>query len=129
MHVTQKNLSKICEDVYGGHHYAGTTISGGSEEATCSEEGSGSHHCIRCDAKGASLFVHSQKRAQRFQPSGQRMKQVIGTRVPGAEQTRMKQSIRILIRITSVMFARKVLSECADTNKDHKCDPLRQDTQ
>ena len=53
--ITQKNLSNICEDVYGGHHYAEELTV--DQEATCSEEGSKSYHCIRCDAKGKSFVI------------------------------------------------------------------------
>ena len=53
--ITQKNLSNICEDVYGDHHYAEELTV--DQEATCSEEGSKSYHCIRCDAKGKSFVI------------------------------------------------------------------------
>lgn len=53
--ITQKNLSNICEDVYGDHHYADELTV--DQEATCSEEGSKSYHCIRCDAKGKSFVI------------------------------------------------------------------------
>ena len=54
-YITQKNLSNICEDVYGDHHYAEELTV--DQEATCSEEGSKSYHCIRCDAKGKSFVI------------------------------------------------------------------------
>ncbi len=50
------------------------------------------------------------------------MKPTIGTSVPSAEQKRMKSSTRMVTKIASAMFAKKILSECTDTNKDHKCD-------
>lgn len=53
--ITQKNLSNICVDVYGDHHYAEELTV--DQEATCSEEGSKSYHCIRCDAKGKSFVI------------------------------------------------------------------------
>ena len=53
--ITQKNLSNICVDVYGDHHYAEERTV--DQEATCSEEGSESYHCIRCDAKGKSFVI------------------------------------------------------------------------
>lgn len=53
--ITQKNLSNICVDVYGDHHYADELTV--DKEATCSEEGSKSYHCIRCDAKGKSFVI------------------------------------------------------------------------
>lgn len=53
--ITQKNLSNICVDVYGDHHYADELTV--DQEATCSEEGSKSYHCIRCDAKGKSFVI------------------------------------------------------------------------
>ena len=53
--ITQKNLSNICVDVYGDHHYAEELTV--DQEATCSEEGSESYHCIRCDAKGKSFVI------------------------------------------------------------------------
>lgn len=53
--IMQKNLSNICEDVYGGHYYAEELTV--DQEATCSEEGSKSYHCIRCDAKGKSFVI------------------------------------------------------------------------
>lgn len=53
--TTQKNLSNICIDVYGGHHYAEEfTV---DQEPTCVEEGSKSKHCIRCDISGESQVI------------------------------------------------------------------------
>lgn len=47
---SQEVLANICEDVYGGHEYSEEyTV---DEQPTCTEEGSQSRHCIRCDAKG-----------------------------------------------------------------------------
>ena len=46
---TNDVLGNICVDLYGGHDYSEEwTI---DTEATCTEEGSKSHHCTRCDSK------------------------------------------------------------------------------
>lgn len=50
--TTQEVLSNICEDYYGGHDYSTEwTV---DQAATCTEAGSQSHHCVRCDAKGTT---------------------------------------------------------------------------
>lgn len=44
---TREIIADICENYYGGHEYATEwTV---DKEATCTEEGSQSHHCKRCD--------------------------------------------------------------------------------
>lgn len=47
--ITGKETADICNDYYGGHDYSKEwTI---DKEATCLEEGSKSHHCVRCGDK------------------------------------------------------------------------------
>ncbi len=46
---TAELLVKICENYYGGHDYeTDWTV---DADPTCTEKGSKSHHCTRCDAK------------------------------------------------------------------------------
>ena len=47
---SQKVLSNICQDYYGGHLWGNTTIV--DKEPTCAEEGVQSKHCTRCDEHG-----------------------------------------------------------------------------
>ena len=116
--ITQKNLSNICEDVYGGHHYAeGLTV---DQEATCSEEGSESYHCIRCDAKGKSFVIPKKEHSYSTEWSTDEASHwhectECGAKTDEAEHTDTDKNHKCDV-------CEKVLSECADTNKDHKCD-------
>ena len=116
--TTQKNLSKICEDVYGGHNYAAELTV--DQEATCSEEGSKSHHCIRCDAKGASVVIPKKEHSYSTEWSTDEASHWhectgCGAKTDEAEHTDTDKNHKCDV-------CEKVLSECADTNKDHKCD-------
>lgn len=52
---TQKTLSNMCVDVYGGHKYAEEfTI---DKEPTCVKDGSKSQHCTRCDEHGEAVII------------------------------------------------------------------------
>ena len=97
--ITQKNLSNICEDVYGGHHYADELTV--DQEATCSEEGSESYHCIRCDAKGASVVIPKKEHSYSVKWSTDEASHWHECTECGAKTDEAKHT---------------------DTNKDHKCD-------
>ena len=114
----QKNLSKICEDVYGGHHYAAELTV--DQEATCSEEGSGSYHCIRCDAKGRIVVIPKKEHSYSTEWSKDEASHwhectECGAKTDEAEHTDTDKNHKCDV-------CEKVLSECADINKDHKCD-------
>ena len=114
----QKNLSKICEDVYGGHHYAAELTV--DQEATCSEEGSGSYHCIRCDAKGRIVVIPKKEHSYSTEWSKDEASHwhectECGAKTDEAEHTDTDKNHKCDV-------CEKVLSECADTNRDHKCD-------
>ena len=116
--ITQKNLSNICEDVYGGHHYAEELTV--DQEATCSEEGSESYHCIRCDAKGESVVIPKKEHSYSIEWSTDEASHwhectECGAKTDEAEHTDTDKNHKCDV-------CEKVLSECADTNKDHKCD-------
>ena len=116
--TTQKNLSKICEDVYGGHNYAAELTV--DQEATCSEEGSGAYHCIRCDAKGESVVIPKKEHSYSTEWSTDEASHWhectgCGAKTDEAEHTDTDKNHKCDV-------CEKVLSECADTNKDHKCD-------
>lgn len=52
---TQKTLSNICVDVYGGHEYADNfTV---DRQPTCTEEGWQSYHCVRCNEPGEGVLI------------------------------------------------------------------------
>ena len=95
----QKNLSNICEDVYGGHYYAEELTV--DQEATCSEEGSKSRHCIRCDAKGASVVIPKKEHSYSIEWSTDEASHWHECTECGAKTDE---------------------AEHTDTNKDHKCD-------
>ena len=97
--IMQKNLSNICEDVYGGHYYAEELTV--DQEATCSEEGSKSHHCIRCDAKGASVVIPKKEHSYSIEWSTDEASHWHECTECGAKTDE---------------------AEHTDTNKDHKCD-------
>lgn len=97
--ITQKNLSNICEDVYGGHYYAKELTV--DQEATCSEEGSESYHCIRCDAKGASVVIPKKEHSYSVKWSTDEASHWHECTECGAKTDE---------------------AEHTDTNKDHKCD-------
>ena len=114
----QENLSKICEDVYGGHHYAAELTV--DQEATCSEEGSGSYHCIRCDAKGGIVVIPKKEHSYSTEWSTDEASHWhectgCGAKTDEAEHTDTDKNHKCDV-------CEKVLSECADTNRDHKCD-------
>ena len=97
--ITQKNLSNICVDVYGDHHYADELTV--DQEATCSEEGSKSYHCIRCDAKGASVVIPKKEHSYSIEWSTDEASHWHECTECGAKTDE---------------------AEHTDTNKDHKCD-------
>ena len=116
--TTQKNLSNICEDVYGGHHYADELTV--DQEATCSEEGSESYHCIRCDAKGESVVIPKKEHSYSVKWSTGEASHwhectECRAKTDEAEHTDTNKDHKCDV-------CDKVLSECTDTNKDHKCD-------
>ena len=116
--TTQKNLSNICEDVYGGHHYADELTV--DQEATCSEEGSESYHCIRCDAKGESVVIPKKEHSYSVKWSTGEASHwhectECRAKTDEAEHTDTNKDHKCDV-------CDKALSECTDTNKDHKCD-------